>query len=379
MTSSHSHSLTLDRITHNFGDFVAVRDISIDIAAGELVALLGPSGCGKSTLLRIISGFITQTSGSVLFDATPVDGLTPSRRGVGIVFQNYALFPHMTVRENVAYGLEAQKWPRERIAARVDEMLGLVQMASMAERKPSQLSGGQQQRIALARCLAVDPKILLLDEPFGALDKNLRLDMQIEVKRLQREYGITTVLVTHDQEEALSMADRVAVMNRGVIEQISTPTEIYDRPATLFVNEFVGTTNVIQGVITSLDGPSGEVRVGGGTVLKSRIGIPAAVGESVSVSIRPEQLRLLAESGPGRMKGTVKAVMPLGPQVLYEIEIDSAETIKAAMPRAAGAGDSIGLGATVHAEPHSTESSLVFAARDKQSSQLPTTAKGRNQ
>ncbi len=364
MTSSRSHSLTLDRITHNFGDFVAVRDISIDIAAGELLALLGPSGCGKSTLLRIISGFITQSSGSVLFDGTPVDDLTPSRRGVGIVFQNYALFPHMSVRQNVAYGLEAQKWPRDRIPARVDEMLALVQMSTMAERKPSQLSGGQQQRIALARCLAVDPKILLLDEPFGALDKNLRLDMQIEVKRLQREYGITTVLVTHDQEEALSMADRVAVMNRGVIEQIATPTKIYDQPATLFVNEFVGTTNIIPGVIAGRDGSSAEVRIGGGTILKSRIAIPASAGENISVSIRPEQLRLLGEPGTGRMKGTVKAVMPLGPQVLYEIAIEGAETIKVAMPRATGNADAIALGTTVHAEPHSIESSLVFAARD---------------
>ena len=251
MAAVRGHQLRLDGITQHFNEFVAVSDINLDVAGGELVALLGPSGCGKSTLLRIISGFIRQTEGRVLFDGQPVDHLPPSQRGVGIVFQNYALFPHMTVAENVAYGLQARKWPREKIAPRVAEMLELVHMSEFAQRKPRQLSGGQQQRIALARCLAIDPKVLLLDEPFGALDKNLRLDMQIEVKRLQRESGMTTILVTHDQEEALSMADRIAVMSRGRIEQVSPPTEIYDEPKTLFVNEFVGTTNVFAGEFVS--------------------------------------------------------------------------------------------------------------------------------
>src|SRR5260221_6632900 len=225
MASHRGHRLRLEDISHRFGEFVAVRDINLDVAGGELVALLGPSGCGKSTLLRIMSGFIRQTEGRVLFDGEPVDHLTPRQRGVGIVFQNYALFPHMNVADNVAYGLQARKWPREKITSRVAEMLALVHMSEFAKREPRQLSGGQQQRIALARCLAIDPKVLLLDEPFGALDKNLRLDMQIEVKRLHRDYGITTVLVTHDQEEALSMADRIAVMNRGKIEQVTTPTD----------------------------------------------------------------------------------------------------------------------------------------------------------
>src|ERR1051325_47986 len=252
MAAAGGHRLRLDNISHRFGDFVAVGGVNLDVAGGELVALLGPSGCGKSTLLRIMSGFIRQTQGRVLFDGEPVDHLTPSQRGVGIVFQNYALFPHMTVADNVAYGLQAHKWPREKIAPRVAEMLALVHMSEFATRMPRQLSGGQQQRIALARCLAIDPKVLLLDEPFGALDKNLRLDMQIEVKRLQREYGITTILVTHDQEEALSMADRIAVMAHGRIEQVSSPTEIYDRPATLFVNQFVGTTNALVGEFREL-------------------------------------------------------------------------------------------------------------------------------
>src|SRR5882724_3047592 len=270
MAATRSHRVRLDNITHRFTDFTAVSDINLNVAGGELVALLGPSGCGKSTLLRIISGFIRQTEGRVLFDDNAVDHLAPAGRGVGIVFQNYALFPHMTIAENVAYGLQAHKWPRDKIAARVAEMLDLVHMSEFAGRRPRQLSGGQQQRIALARCLAIDPKVLLLDEPFGALDKNLRLDMQIEVKRLQREYGITTILVTHDQEEALSMADRIAVMARGSIEQVSSPTEIYDRPKTLFVNQFVGTANVVSGEFVSADHGVATVRVTGGAVLKAR-------------------------------------------------------------------------------------------------------------
>jgi putative spermidine/putrescine transport system ATP-binding protein len=333
MASNRGHRLRLEDISHRFGDFIAVRDINLDVAGGELVALLGPSGCGKSTLLRIVSGFIRQSSGRVLFDGEPVDHLPPSRRGAGIVFQNYALFPHMTVAENVAYGLEAQKWPRQRIAPRVAEMLALVHMSEFAQRKPRQLSGGQQQRTALARCLATDPKVLLLDEPFGALDKNLRLDMQIEVKRLQREYGITTILVTHDQEEALSMADRIAVMARGSIEQVSSPTEIYDRPETLFVNQFVGTANVVAGEFLSADHGVATVRVLGG-VLKAKETPQLVKGAQVLVSVRPEQLRLEAGPGDGRIAGVVKAVMPLGPHVVYEVETAGGASLKVSEPRA---------------------------------------------
>src|SRR3954454_1076614 len=266
MAATRGHRLQLENITQRFGDFVAVENIDLDVSGGEVVALLGPSGCGKSTLLRIVSGFIRQSQGRVLFDGQAVDHLSPRERGVGIVFQNYALFPHMSVADNVAYGLQAHKWPRDKITPRVAEMLALVHMSEFAQRKPRQLSVGQQQRIALARCLAINPKVLLLDEPFGALDKNLRLDMQIEVKRLQREYGITTILVTHDQEEALSMADRIAVMARGRIEQVSSPTAIYDSPQTLFVNEFVGTTNVLLGEFLAGAG-SPAVRVAGGSVI----------------------------------------------------------------------------------------------------------------
>src|SRR5450432_1916721 len=262
--NGRGHTLTLKDITQQFGTMVAANNISLDVAAGELVALLGPSGCGKTTLLRIIAGFQTQTAGSVLFDGAPIDHLSTAQRGVGIVFQNYALFPHMTVAQNVAYGLDARHVPRSEANAKVLEMLALVRMQDFAGRLPRQLSGGQQQRIALARALAVDPKILLLDEPFGALDKNLRLDMQIEVKRLQREFGITTVLVTHDQEEAMSMADRIAVLNGGIVEQCAPPVEIYDRPKTLFVNQFVGTTNQLPVQVVRVEGARAVLRFEGG-------------------------------------------------------------------------------------------------------------------
>ncbi len=360
--SAHrGHELRLDKISHRFGDFTAVRDIDLVVAGGEMVALLGPSGCGKSTLLRIIAGFIGQTEGRVLFDGAPVDHLNANHRGVGIVFQNYALFPHMSVGRNVAYGLEARRWPRDRIGVRVEEMLDLVHMRAFADRLPRQLSGGQQQRIALARCLAIDPKILLLDEPFGALDKNLRLDMQIEVKRLQRDYGITTILVTHDQEEALSMADRIAVMNKGGIEQVAAPTEIYDRPATLFVNQFVGTTNLLAGELIETGAQQCRVRLDGGEVLTAPTIGGLAVGTKVVVAIRPEQLRLVKTGTAGSCTGVIKTVLPLGSQIVYDIEIAGGRAVKVILVRDTSIM-TLEPGGTVGVAPSSAESCRVFAA-----------------
>jgi putative spermidine/putrescine transport system ATP-binding protein len=353
------HRLTLERVTHRFGDVAAVEDIDLDIAGGELVALLGPSGCGKSTLLRIIAGFIAQTAGTVRFDGEPVDHLVPMRRGAGIVFQNYALFPHMTVVDNVAYGLEARRLPKERISERVAEMLRLVHMEAFAHRLPRQLSGGQQQRIALARALAVDPKILLLDEPFGALDKNLRLDMQIEVKRLQREYGITTILVTHDQEEALSMADRIAVMNRGRIEQVSSPTDVYDRPQTVFVNQFVGTTNLLEGELADDEGS--VVRLAGGALIAGARTPGLARGSRVVVSVRPEQLRIHSARTDGAVPATIRAVLPLGPYVMYEARTEAGVAFRISEPRDAGA-QLLSPGECVHIAPVAPSACNIFAA-----------------
>jgi putative spermidine/putrescine transport system ATP-binding protein len=359
MTTARSHRVRLESITHRFQDFVAVSDIALDIAGGELVALLGPSGCGKSTLLRIVSGFIRQTEGRVLFDDAVVDPLSPGERGVGIVFQNYALFPHMTIADNVAYGLQAHRWPKEKISPRVKEMLELVHLTEFAARKPRQLSGGQQQRAALARCLAVDPKVLLLDEPFGALDKNLRLDMQIEVKRLQRQYGITTILVTHDQEEALSMADRIAVMSRGRIEQVSPPTEIYDRPKTLFVNEFVGSTNVLPGTFVKAASGANAVQLPDGVTLPVADGKAFQAGSNVVLSIRPEQLRFQTARADGDLSAVITTVMPLGAHVVYDVALAQGASLKVSEPREAASGMRE-VGATVYVRPASPEACHVF-------------------
>src|SRR5262245_25371389 len=231
--------VSVERISHRYDRVFAVDDVSLQIRGGELVALLGPSGCGKTTLLRVIAGLVSHSAGHLRFANRIVDALPPSDRGAGIVFQNYALFPHMTSAENIGYGLRARGEGATARRVAVERMLKLVRMEGFSQRFPRELSGGQQQRVALARTLAVNPKVLLLDEPFGALDKNLRLDMQIEIKRIQRELGITTLMVTHDQEEALGMAERVAVMNRGRIEQFGTPEAVYHTPETMFVAGFV--------------------------------------------------------------------------------------------------------------------------------------------
>jgi len=329
-------SLLLDRITHRYGGQVAVGDVTLDIGGGELVALLGPSGCGKTTLLRIVAGFIRQMTGRVLVGGAPIDHLPPSTRGVGIVFQNYALFPHMSVADNVAYGLAASGADRATQKAEAARMLELVQLGHLATRLPRALSGGQQQRVALARALAVKPAILLLDEPFSALDKNLRLDMQIEVKRLQRLSGVTTVLVTHDQEEALSMADRVAVLSAGKLEQFAPPTEVYDRPATLFVNGFVGQANMLAG---TLAGPT-AVRLDVGGMVMVR---PCAAGQGsrVTVCIRPEHM--LLDGDTEAIPATVGLGLPLGPTIVHEVRFVDGTTAKVTearrpgtMPRAAG-------------------------------------------
>ncbi|MGE0798872.1 MAG: ABC transporter ATP-binding protein [Lautropia sp.] len=355
-----SQTLELRDVSHRFGATSAVEHIDLSLRAGELVALLGPSGCGKSTLLRIVGGFLRQTSGSVLFDGKPVDHLPANRRGVGIVFQNYALFPHLSVAENIRYGLEARGTARQACRARVDEMLALIRMEALADRLPRQLSGGQQQRVALARALAVAPSILLLDEPFAALDKDLRLDMQIEIKKLQQLTGVTTVIVTHDQEEALAMADRVAVMSRGIVEQFASPIDIYDAPATLFVSRFVGTTNLLPGTVTRISGAQAEIALDcGPTIPASAIGLSAESRRAL-LSIRPHHLQVAQAPADDTITGVVQVVMPMGERMFCEVAAADGTAIKITMPRETGTVPPIGT--TIGLRPTSRTAPRAYAA-----------------
>jgi putative spermidine/putrescine transport system ATP-binding protein len=323
--------VSLDGVSHSYGGVTAVDGVSLAVQPGELVALLGPSGCGKTTLLRIVAGLLRQTAGHVSIGGDTVDALPPNERGAGIVFQNYALFPHMPVEANVAYGLRARGTPAGRIPEIVAKMLALVQMESYAQRFPRELSGGQQQRIALARTLAVSPRVLLLDEPFGALDKNLRLDMQIEVKRLQRELDITTIMVTHDQEEALSMADRIAVMSGGRVEQFASPEDIYDRPQSLFVAGFVGTANLLRGRLTARE-PGFHLELVSGGRLELPVAFPCSRDGAAIVAVRPEHL-CFGAAGESALPARVEMVLPLGPSIVYELLLADGTQVKLAAPR----------------------------------------------
>ena len=280
------------------GDHVvrALDDVSISIRKGEFFTLLGPSGCGKTTLLRLIAGFEMPTSGAILLDGADISDLPPNRRPVNTVFQSYALFPHLTVAENVGFGLTMQGRPKAEVAARVAQMLALVKLEAMAGRKVSQLSGGQQQRVALARALAPQPKVLLLDEPLSALDLKLRKEMQVELKRLQTETGITFVFVTHDQEEALTMSDRIGVMSAGKLQQVGSPKDIYTRPVNRFVASFIGETNFLPATVVE-----GGVRLSTGDT----VAVETAASGAVTLAVRPEQVRI-GEPGGGAIAARVK-------------------------------------------------------------------------
>jgi iron(III) transport system ATP-binding protein len=308
-------AIGIDRVEKRFGSLRAAAGISLEIRDGELFTLLGPSGCGKTTLLRIVAGFADLDSGAIRFGDRRVDTLPPHRRNTGMVFQNYAIFPNLTVAGNVAYGLKARRLPPAEIAERVARALRLVHLDAHDQRWPHQLSGGQLQRVAIARALVIEPEVLLLDEPLSNLDAKLRVEMRGEIRRLQRQLGITALYVTHDQEEALAISDRIAVMRAGAVEQIGTPPEIYTHPATPFVAEFMGTTNLLAGIIADSSG-GGHLRITVGGIEIAAAGTQP-VGASVSVSLRPEALRLL---GPGAavpagwamLEATVRQVEFLG-------------------------------------------------------------------
>jgi len=327
-------AITIEGVARSFGELRAVDHVSLEVRDGEFFTLLGPSGCGKTTLLRMIAGFCELDAGRILFGQTRIDTLPPHRRNTGMVFQNYAVFPHLTVGDNVAYGLRARKVRADQIRTRVARALALVQLPGYAERWPHQLSGGQLQRVAIARAVAIEPDVLLLDEPLSNLDAKLRVDMRGEIRRLQKLLGITVLYVTHDQEEALAISDRIAVMRAGRVEQVAAPRAIYERPATPFVAGFVGTTNLIEGTIKSRTGDVIEVAFGGGTVrVASRAGAAGgAVGDKIAVSLRPEALRALApgEAAPAgwaTLAGKLGAVEYLGPITRFSVALADGTTL----------------------------------------------------
>ena len=326
-TPDSDATVRLQGASKRFGEITALADATLSIRRGELMTLLGPSGCGKTTLLNLVAGFLVADSGEIEIDGNRVNDLPTYKREIGMMFQNYALFPHMSIADNVGYGLRMRGVAKPDLRRRVGEALSLVRLIGVEDRRPHQLSGGQQQRVALARALVISPKVLLLDEPFSALDRNLRASMQIEIKEIQRQLGVTTIFVTHDQSEALSLSDRIAVMFEGRILQVGTPDEIYRRPADRFVASFVGDVNVLRASFDSADAGVATVVIGA-----ARISVPrepltrARRGDRVDLFIRPEQLRFASSSEPIATEGTVAAHIYQGGHVNLYIDAPQAST-----------------------------------------------------
>ncbi len=340
-TGSAEPSVRLDRVSKHFGELAAVREMELDIAPGEFFTMLGPSGCGKTTTLRMVAGFEQPTAGRVLIDGADVAGLPSHRRPTNTVFQSYALFPHLSVGENVAFGLRRKKVPKNEINQRVEAELERVGLAAEIHRRPNQLSGGQQQRVALARALVNLPKVLLLDEPLGALDLKLRKGLQVELKRIQRDVGITFVYVTHDQEEALTMSDRIAVMSNGIIEQVGTPENVYERPRTTFVAGFIGVSNLMPGTVTSASGGRGRIRLESGPELETRVdGI--GPGEDCYAVVRPEKLLIQHASEPAdgdlpSVDGVVESSVYLGTSTQIVVRLPAEVSMTVLVPNASEA------------------------------------------
>lgn len=332
MENLQSSTLQLRKLAKRYNSFDAVLDLDLDVPSGSLLTLLGPSGCGKTTVLRMIAGFLNVTSGQILIDGKDISKVEPNFRDIGMVFQNYALFPHMSVESNVAFGLKMRGVSREDQAIRVREALEMVQLTHLADRYPSQLSGGQQQRVALARAVVIKPKLLLLDEPLGALDRHLREGLQSELRELQQKLGITSILVTHDQDEALYLSDYIAVMKQGQIEQLDTPIALYDRPKSEFVARFLGVPNIFDAKIASINGSDATLSFGGQTLV-----VPNAEGRSAGadcrISIRPSHIEVAPADDPrAGLPGTVKTAHELGDRVVYRVEVDGLK-LEANSPR----------------------------------------------
>jgi len=319
-------AVELDGVTKRFGKITALDDVSLLIRRGELITLLGPSGCGKTTLLNVVAGFLMPDSGEIAVDGQRITDVPAYRREIGIMFQNYALFPHMNVAANVGYGLRMRRVAKAEIARRVADALALIKLAGLEDRKPRQLSGGQQQRVALARALVIRPKVLLLDEPFSALDRNLRTSMQVELKEIQRKLGVTTIFVTHDQSEALSLSDRIAVVAEGRIRQLGTPDEIYRRPVDRFVASFVGDVNVLHARLERIDAAVATVALGAARVLvPSRTLQGAGTGSMVDLFVRPEELRPAEPGAAVATHGIVAAQIYQGAHV--DLYVDAPEAL----------------------------------------------------
>lgn len=342
---NQTKAIEVKAVSKNFGNYQALNSVSFNIGSNEFFTMLGPSGCGKTTLLRMLAGFESPTSGSILLHGSEVLNVPPHKRRVNTVFQSYALFPHMTLEQNVAYGLENLGWDQPRIRSRVGEMLERVHMSSMAKRKPAQLSGGQRQRIALARALAPEPEVLLLDEPLSALDLKLRQAMRDELRTLQRDTGITFVFVTHDQEEALDMSDRIAVLGGGDVQQIGTPTEIYEEPVNRFVADFVGETNFLEVEVLETAPGQATIRTPFGSVLT----VPAT-GHTpkgrATLSIRPEKINLGNEADGLAVEGQVVNKNYMGGYTHYTLDVAGTE-LRASRRNASREGDTIALGSRV--------------------------------
>ena len=323
--------IRLTDVDKSFDDERVVKKLNLDVEEGEFLTMLGPSGCGKTTTLRMIAGFEVPTSGQIFLEGEDVDDKKPNERNVNTVFQNYALFPHMNVFDNIAFGLVEKKVKKDEIRRRVEEMIKLVQLDGMEKRMPAQMSGGQKQRVAIARALVNRPKVLLLDEPLGALDLKLRKQMQGELKALQRQLGITFIYVTHDQEEALTMSDRIAVMNRGRLEQVGTPEEVYNHPETKFVADFIGESNIIEGYIENMTDDSIEVTMESGKAVIQETGY--RMEEMVYLCIRPENLKISPEPREGfRFRGQVREHIFIGSTNKTMIEMPNGQMLKSVTP-----------------------------------------------
>jgi spermidine/putrescine transport system ATP-binding protein len=351
----------LRSVSKRFGEFHAVRDVSLEIQAGEFLTLLGPSGCGKTTLLRMISGFETPTAGSVIIDGQDVTQLPPYRRNVNQVFQSYALFPHLTVEENIAFGLQMKRLPNAEISDKVRRAIELVSLQGKERNRPAELSGGQKQRVALARAIVCEPKVLLLDEPLSALDARLREQMQIELKQLQHRLGITFVFVTHDQQEALTMSDRIAVVNAGAIEQLGTAGEIYHHPRTRFVAEFIGQANLMDAAVVDRQSGGMVLKLAGDlTVRVNDSGVPASA-QSVLISIRPERIHLsgAAEPDGGSFQATVVEEIFRGQTARLTLRTEGGQEFTAVVANESSTQKSFHKGDVVHASLHPGDIAVV--------------------